>query len=404
MDTLSLLLSGTVHCETRADLEKKLASGRKLVVKAGFDPTAPDLHLGHTVVLNRMRRFQELGHHVVFIVGDFTARIGDPTGRNDMRPPLTDEQIDSNARTYTAQVFKILDPARTEVRFNSEWLRPMGADGLIRLAAKYTVSRMLERDDFHKRFEAEKPIGVHELLYPLLQAQDSVALKADVELGGSDQLFNLLVGRAIQREAGQEPQVVLTMPLLEGTDARVENGVLVGDKMSKSKGNTIGVTEPPREQFLKLLRVSDDLMWRYYDLLSTRTPDEVAALKAACKAHATNPRDVKEALAVELVTRFHGAAAAEEARDAGNRWLRERTVSEDAVEEATVGAPDGWIALFAALREAGVASGGEARRKIGEGAVWVDDRRADDATKLVAGKTYVVRYGRKRVVRVTVTA
>ena len=288
---LAELLGGCTKCETPAELGKKLQrsreTGKPLVVKAGFDPTAADLHLGHTVLLNRMRRFQELGHQVVFVVGDFTAMIGDPTGRNETRKPLTPEQIRGNAETYTAQVYKVLDPARTIVRFNSEWLRPLGAEGLIRLAAKYTVSRMLERDDFKKRFASETPIGVHEFLYPLLQAYDSVALNADVELGGSDQLFNLLVGRVLQRDAGQEPQVVLTMPLLEGTDAKVVDGVLTGAKMSKSLNNYIGVNEEPATQFLKVMAISDDLMWRYLDLLSAKSSAEVADLKengrASCR-------------------------------------------------------------------------------------------------------------------------
>jgi tyrosyl-tRNA synthetase len=397
------LLAGSVHCETRDDLQRKLATGRPLVVKAGFDPTAPDLHLGHTVLLNRMRRFQDLGHQVVFIVGDFTALIGDPTGRNEVRKPLSSEQIQANARTYTEQVYKVLDRERTIVRFNSEWLAPLGTEGLIKLAAKYTVSRMLERDDFKKRFHAQAPISVHELLYPLLQAYDSVAIRADIELGGSDQLFNLLVGRAIQKDYGVEPQVVLTMPLLEGTEARVVDGVLTGSKMSKSLGNYIGVSEPPTDQFLKVMRVSDDLMWRYFELLSRRPPAEVRALRDACVTKKLNPRDAKESLAVELVARFHGAEAAEAAREAGNRWLRERAVDQEAVEERTLEAPAEGLLLAAAIRDLGLASASEARRKIGEGAVYVDDERASDPTaKLEPGRTCLVRYGRKKVVRVSV--
>lgn len=406
-EELSELLSGSMKCETASDLAKKLQKSRDtgvpLVVKAGFDPTAADLHLGHTVVLNKMRRFQEFGHKVVFIVGDFTALIGDPTGRNETRKPLTPEQIDVNAKTYTAQVFKVLDPAKTEIRRNSEWLDPLGAQGLIRLAARYTVSRMLERDDFKKRFQGEVPISLHEFLYPLLQGYDSVALRADVELGGSDQLFNLLVGRALQRDYGQEPQVVLTMPLLEGTDAKVVDGVLTGAKMSKSLGNYVGVTEEPTAQFLKLMSVSDDLMWRYYTLLSDRTTAEVQALQARCKAHDLNPRDAKESLAVELVARFHGADAGEAAREAGNRWLREKTQAE--VAEKTVAAPPEGMPLAVALRESGLAaSSGEARRRIAEGAVWVDDQRVTGELLLMPGETRLVRYGKKVAARITITA
>lgn len=401
------LLIGTVKCETAGDLHRKLArsrsTGTPLVIKAGFDPTAADLHLGHTVLLTKMRRFQELGHQVVFVVGDFTALIGDPTGRNEARKPLTAEQIQANAETYTAQVFKVLDPAKTVVRHNSEWLRPLGAEGLIRLAAKYTVSRMLERDDFKKRFAAETPISVHEFLYPLLQAYDSVALKADVELGGSDQLFNLLVGRSLQRDYGQEPQVVLTMPLLEGTDAKVVDGVLTGAKMSKSLGNYVGVTEEPTTQFLKIMAVSDDLMWRYFELLSTRTSVEVSEVRARCKAHAMNPRDVKESLALEIVARFHGAEAAEAAKAAANRWLREKSVAE--LAEKSVEAPAEGLSLAVALREAGMAaSSGEARRKIGEGAVWMDDSRVVADVLLMPGEVRTIRYGKKVAARITVVA
>lgn len=395
---LEQVLAGSVHCETIDDLKRKLAYGRPLVVKLGFDPTSPDIHLGHTVVLNKMRTFQDLGHQVVFIVGDFTAMIGDPTGRNETRKPLTSEQIRENARTYTEQVFKILDRNKTTVRFNSEWLGALGSEGIVRLAGKYTVSRMLERDDFKKRFDAGVPIGVHELLYPLLQAYDSVAIKADIELGGSDQLFNLLVGRAIQKDYGQEPQVVLTMPLLEGTDARVVNGVLVGNKMSKSLGNYIGVTEPPLAQFLKVMHISDDLMWRFYDLLSQKPREEILALKNACQAGRMNPRDAKEELAVEIVARFHGPEAAGEARIAGNLWLRERQIEQIDEKEIKVG--DEGMTIIAAIRDLGLASGTEARRKIGEGAVYVNDQRITDPNmRLYPKNSYVIRYGRKKVIR-----
>jgi tyrosyl-tRNA synthetase len=401
------LLAGTVKCETTPDLIRKLArsraTGKPLIIKAGFDPTAADLHLGHTVVLSKMRRFQEMGHQVVFVVGDFTALIGDPTGRNEARKPLTPEAIRQNAETYTAQVFKVLDPAKTIVRFNSEWLRPLGAEGLIKLASKYTVSRMLERDDFKKRFALEMPISIHEFLYPLLQAYDSVALAADVELGGSDQLFNLLVGRALQRDSGQEPQVVLTMPLLEGTDAKVVDGILTGAKMSKSLGNYIGVTEEPTAQFLKIMSISDDLMWRYYELLSAKSSVEVGDLKARCKAHAVNPRDAKEALAAEIVARFHGTDSSQAALEAANRWLREKTVAE--LAEKTVEAPPEGLSMFVALRDTGMAaSSGEARRKIGEGAVWMDDERVAADVLLMPGDVKVVRFGKKIAARITVVA
>ncbi len=402
------LRRGTVHIESETDLARKLSrsaqTGKPLTVKGGFDPTAPDLHLGHTVLLNKMRQFQELGHRVVFIVGDFTALIGDPTGRNEARKPLSEQQIAANAETYKSQVFKVLDPGKTEIRFNSEWLAPLGTAGIIRLAAHYTVARMLERDDFKKRFHAEAPIGIHEFLYPLLQGYDSVALQADVELGGSDQLFNLLVGRALQRDYGQEPQLVMTVPLLEGTDARMVGGVLTGSKMSKSLGNCIGVTDAPQAQFLKVLGVSDDLMWRFYDLLSERTASDIAAIKAACAAGQMNPRDAKEALAVELVARFHGAAAADEARDAGNRWLRDKVTGPDAIEEHRLEAPPEGLSLLQVLKTVGAAaSTGEARRKLGEGAIWLDGRKleATDTYQLVPGKTYEVRYGKKKILKVT---
>ncbi|MFL5414151.1 MAG: tyrosine--tRNA ligase, partial [Myxococcales bacterium] len=275
---------GAVDVHTRDDLLRKLRASHEkripLRVKMGFDPTAPDLHLGHTVPLERMRRFQDFGHTVIFLIGDFTASIGDPTGRNTTRPPLSDEQIAANAETYKRQVFKVLDREKTEVRFNSEWLRPLGSSGMIKLAARYTLARMLERDDFKKRWQNEVPIALHELLYPLAQGYDSVALNADVELGSSDQLFNLLVGRQLQKEWGQDPQICLTGPLLEGTDAREVDGKIVGDKMSKSLGNYVGIDEPANEQYGKLMSVSDGLMWRYYELLSRRTTDEIASLRA----------------------------------------------------------------------------------------------------------------------------
>src|SRR4051794_39097854 len=284
------------------DLRRKLGRGTPLRVKAGFDPTAPDLHLGHTVLLNKMRQLQDLGHHVMFLVGDFTGMIGDPTGRNATRPPLTPEQIADNAETYKTQVFKVLDPERTEVLFNSTWCSQLGAAGIVKLAGTYTVARMLERDDFSKRFAEQRPISIHEFLYPLMQGYDSVAMKADVELGGTDQKFNLLVGRELQKHFGQEPQVILTMPLLEGLD-----GV---NKMSKSLGNYVGITDPPNEMFGKLMSVSDELMWRYFELLSSQSLATLSEWKRSI-ADGANPRDIKVRLAKEIVTRFHGAGAAE---------------------------------------------------------------------------------------------
>src|SRR5690606_14420079 len=296
---LAELGRGTEEILVLEELEARLAAGRPLKVKAGFDPTAPDLHLGHTVLLTKMRQFQDLGHEVIFLIGDFTGMIGDPSGKSATRPPLTREEVEANARTYEAQVYKILDPARTRLEFNSRWMSSMTAVGLVELAAKHTVARMLERDDLKKRFESGKPISIHEFLYPLVQGYDSVVLRADVELGGTDQKFNLLVGRQLQQAYGQPPQVVMTMPLLEGLD-----GV---NKMSKSLGNYVGITEPPETMFGKLMSISDELMWRYFDLLSLRPAGEIAALKRRV-ADGENPRDVKFELALEIVGRYHGAA------------------------------------------------------------------------------------------------
>jgi tyrosyl-tRNA synthetase len=300
-DAFDIIRRGATEILVESELRERLASGRPLRVKAGFDPTAPDLHLGHTVLLNKMRQFQELGHEVVFLIGDFTGMIGDPTGKNATRPPLNSAEVAANAETYREQVFKILDPARTQVRFNSEWMARMHAADLVKLAAQYTVARMLERDDFRTRFQSERPIAIHEFLYPLVQGYDSVALEADVELGGTDQKFNLLMGRHLQQAHGHRPQIVLTLPLLEGTD-----GV---NKMSKSLNNYIGITEPPRDMFGKLMRISDDLMWRYFELLSCRSLREIETLRAAVR-DGRNPRDVKLELARELVARFHGNTAA----------------------------------------------------------------------------------------------
>src|SRR5687767_14257442 len=312
---LALIRRGTVDLIDEAELRRKLATGRRLRVKLGLDPTAPDLHLGHTVVINKLRHFQDLGHQVQFLIGDFTGMIGDPTGKNQTRPPLTREEIERNAQSYRAQVFKILDPERTQILFNSEWSNKLGAEGMIRLAARYTVARLLERDDFQKRFANNQPISVHELLYPLMQGYDSVAMKADVELGGTDQKFNLLVGRELQKDAGQEPQVILTMPLLEGLDGK--------EKMSKSLGNYVSIAEPPQEIFGKLMSISDELMWRYIELLSFDPVEKWKALGLP------NPRDVKARLAGEIVARFHGANAARNAQEDFELRFRHQEIPDD---------------------------------------------------------------------------
>lgn len=369
------------------------ATGVPLRIKLGLDPTAPDLHLGHTVVLNKMRQLQDLGHTVIFLIGDFTAMIGDPSGRNVTRPPLTREQIEANARTYFEQASLVLDPKRTEIRYNSEWSDPLGARGMIQLAARYTLARMMERDDFTRRFRGGVPISVHELLYPLMQGYDSVALKADLELGGTDQKFNLLVGRELQKEYGQEPQCILTMPLLVGLD-----GV---EKMSKSKGNYVGITDAPDDMFGKLMSVSDDLMWTYYELLSSLSIEALAALKAECAA-GRNPRDAKVALAAEMVGRFHGAAAAEAAREAFEARFSRGVLDADALPQVSVaGAP---LSVAQLLKQASlVPSTSEAMRNIEQGGVRIDGERvADKGLKLAAG-TYVVQVGKRRAARVTVS-
>jgi len=375
--------------EWLAKLARAEATGKPLRIKLGLDPTAPDIHLGHTVVLNKMRQLQDLGHEVIFLIGDFTSTIGDPSGRNTTRPPLTREQIEANAQTYYAQASLVLDPAKTEIRYNSEWSDALGARGMIQLAATYTVARMLERDDFAKRLKGGLPIGVHELLYPLMQGYDSVALKSDLELGGTDQKFNLLVGRALQQEYGQEPQCILTMPLLEGLD-----GV---EKMSKSKGNYIGITEPPATMFAKLLSISDALMWRYFTLLSFRSEAEIARLKAEVDA-GRNPKEVKVLLAREITTRFHGAAAADAAQ--ADFELRARGGIPDEIPEVTLaGAP---LPIGALLKQAGLApSTSEAMRLIDGGGVRIDGGVVSDkALKLAAG-TFVVQVGKRKFARVT---
>ena len=376
-------------------LEEKLKLGRPLNIKVGFDPTAPDLHVGHTVLINKMRQFQEFGHNVVFLIGDFTGMIGDHSGRNATRPPLTPEEINENATTYKEQVFKILDPEKTIIDFNSRWLTELGSPGLIKLAAKYTVARMLERDDFNKRFASGQPISIHEFLYPLAQAYDSVALKTDVELGGTDQKFNLLVGRHIQQQYGLEPQLVLTVPLLEGLD-----GV---QKMSKTLGNYIGITEPPGEIFGKVMSISDELMWRYFELLSFRPLSDIEALKTAID-DGRNPRDVKFELAEELVARFHDQAAGEKAKAEFISRFQKGAMPDD-IEEITVASKDGKLGIAHLLKEAGlVASTSEAFRMIKQGAVRIDGERvADRETVVEAGSTHVYQVGKRKIARVHLT-
>ena len=376
------------------ELAGKLAAGRPLRVKTGFDPTAPDLHLGHTVLINKMRQFQELGHHVMFLIGDFTGLIGDPTGKNLTRPPLTREEIEANALTYKAQVFKILDPERTEICFNSKWGDALGAAGMIKLAATSTVARMLERDDFGKRYRANQPIAIHEFLYPLMQGYDSVAMRADIELGGTDQKFNLLVGREMQKHYGQPPQCVLTMPLLEGLD-----GV---NKMSKSLGNYVGINEKPEEIFGKLMSISDDLMWRYIELLSFESLDMVAKWKQEV-AVGRNPRDIKVAFAQEIVARFHDQAAATRALANFEARFRQGELPED-MPEVNIAAEDGGLALVQALKQAHLtASTSESVRMIEQGGVRLDGERVSDRSlKLARGTVAVAQVGKRKFARITV--
>ena len=376
-------------------LEAKLKKGRPLVVKTGFDPTAPDLHVGHTVLINKMRQFQELGHEVVFLIGDFTGMIGDPSGKNATRPPLSPEEIKANAETYQAQIFKILDEKTTRIEFNSTWMSEMGAAGMIRLASHHTVARMLERDDFNKRYTGGQPISIHEFLYPIVQGYDSVALKADVELGGTDQKFNLLVGRQLQQDYGQEPQLVLTMPLLEGLD-----GV---QKMSKSLGNYIGITDAPGEMFGKIMSISDDLMWRYFELLSFRPLPDVAALKKSVD-EGLNPRDAKFELAAEIVERFHDAATASDAQQEFVSRFQQGAMPEK-IDELSLSSNDGELGIAYLLKEAKlVASTSEAFRMIKQGAVRIDGVRVEDRSLMIAaGSTAVYQVGKRKFSRVSLT-
>lgn len=399
-EAMALIARGTDTFLIQSEFEQKLArskaTGEPLRCKLGLDPTAPDIHIGHTVVLNKLRQLQDLGHTVIFLVGDFTAAIGDPSGRNTTRPPLTREQIEANAQTYLNQAGMVLDLDKTEVRYNSEWSNALGATGLIQLASRYTLARLLERDDFAKRFKEELPIAMHELLYPLMQGYDSVALKADLELGGSDQRFNLLVGRELQRQYGQEPQCILTMPLLVGLD-----GV---QKMSKSKKNYIGITDPANDMFGKVMSITDDLMWNWYDLLSLRSNAEIAQLKKEC-AEGRNPRDAKVLLAREIIERFHDKAAADAAEAEFNARFQKGTVPND-IKDVTVVAPTGEIGIMQLIKAAGLApSNAEAGRNIDQGGVRIDGESVRDRTlKIQAGAEFVLQVGKRRWARVKVTA
>lgn len=388
---LAEIRRGTDEILLEADLLEKLKEGRPLRIKLGADPTAPDIHLGHTVILNKLRLFQELGHEVIFLIGDFTGMVGDPSGKNSTRPPLTREQVLANAETYKEQVYKILDPAKTRIEFNSSWLEPLGAAGMIRLASKQTVARMMERDDFKKRYATGQSIAIHEFMYPLLQGYDSVALQADVELGGTDQKFNLLMGRELQKAEGQKPQAVIMMPLLEGLD-----GV---KKMSKSAHNYIGVSEPANEMFGKLMSISDDLMWRYFELLSFRPLAEIEQFKQDV-ANGSNPRDTKIALAKEIITRFHDAASAESAHQAFVD--RSKGMIPDDIEEIELAASEG-IAIANLLKDADlVSSTSEAMRMIKQGAVKMDGEKLEDSRMtLFAGTVAVFQVGKRKFAKVT---
>jgi tyrosyl-tRNA synthetase len=395
-EQLEYLAKGTVDLIEKNDLKAKISRGNPLTIKVGFDPTAPDIHLGHTVVIRKMRHFQQLGHRVIFLIGDFTGMIGDPTGKKATRPALTKEEVLANAETYRKQVYKILDPEKTEIRFNSEWLGALGSEGMIKLAAKYTLARVLERDDFRKRFDAHQPIAIHELLYPLAQGYDSVALKCDVEMGGTDQLFNLLVGRDLMREYGLEPQVVLTMPLLEGLD-----GI---EKMSKSLGNYIGINEAPGSIFGKVMSISDSLMWKYYMLCTDLTPTQVTELRREVESGQRHPMDAKKALAKSIIRDFHDEDSAEHAETEFRRIFSERQVPTD-LEETTLPASDEPQLLTKVITAAKLAeSNKDATRLIAQGGVLVDDVKVETtrhALEATAGKSYLLKVGKRRFAKIT---
>lgn len=393
-EALGLLARGTDEVTKLEELEERLKLNRPLRVKVGFDPTAPDLHLGHTVIINKMRQFQDLGHTAIFLIGDFTGMIGDPTGKNVTRKPLSEEDVKINAATYAQQVFKVLDPHRTEVRFNSEWFNSLGAAGMVRLTAKYTVARMLERDDFEARFRAQQPIAISEFLYPLSQGYDSVALRCDVEMGGTDQKFNLHIGRHLQQHYGQAPQVIITLPLLEGLD-----GV---QKMSKSLGNTVGITEAPEEMFGKLMSISDELMWRYFDLLSFRSNEEIASLKKAAE-DGRNPRDIKFLLCEEIVERFHDRGAAVTARESFIARFQGGAMPAEMLEKTLDGGGKG-IGIAAALSQCGLtASNSDAFRMMQQGGVRIDGEKVSDRSLLLpAGFEGILQVGKLKFCRLTV--
>lgn len=391
MSDLAIIARGATEIISEAELKSKLNKNRPLTIKAGFDPTAPDLHLGHTVLINKMRQFQDLGHKVVFLIGDFTGMIGDPSGRNVTRPPLTQADVAENAKTYKEQIFKILDPEKTQIRFNSEWMSSMNAADMIKLASTYTVARMLERDDFEKRYKSHQPISIHEFLYPLIQGYDSVALQADIELGGSDQKFNLLMGRELQKHFNQDPQVILTMPLLEGLD-----GV---QKMSKSYNNYIGINESPDDMFGKIMSISDDLMWRYFELLSFRPMTEIEKLEQQVQDGA-NPRDVKMQLAQEIITRFHNATAAKKAQEDFIARFRNGAMPED-IPEITL---EGNAPIANLLKQAGlVSSTSDALRMIQQGAVKIDGEKISDNITIESGTEHIYQVGKRRFAKVIVS-
>lgn len=398
---------GAVDLHVKSEFEAKLRHSydteTPLIIKAGFDPTAPDLHLGHTVLLFRLKRFQDFGHRVSFLIGDFTAMIGDPTGKSATRPPLSREQVLANAETYKAQVFKILDPEKTDVRFNSEWYSKMDAEGLIRLAARYPVARMLERDDFKKRFKEGRSISIHEFLYPLLQGYDSVMMKADVELGGKDQLFNLLVGRELMKEESMAPQVVMTNPILEGLDAKMVNGEIIGAKMSKSLNNYVGIAESPDDMFGKIMSITDDLMWRYYELLSACTTREIESLKTAVAGGAIHPKDAKVAFAKEIIQRFHSQEAANNAATEFERVHARRQIPTDITsKEIRIPHDKDAIGLLSVMVATGLCtSNSEARRLVTQGAVSINETKVKDATLSLNPGNFLIQAGKRKFIRVT---
>ena len=392
-DNLNLIKRGIDELLNEEELLSKLKTKNQLIVKAGFDPTAPDLHLGHTVLINKLRHFQQLGHKVVFLIGDFTAMIGDPTGKNKTRPPLDPSDIEKNSKTYTNQVFKILDPKLTEVRFNSEWCSKLGAEGIIKLASQYNLARMLERDDFNKRYKSNQSIAIHEFLYPLIQAYDSIALKADVELGGTDQKFNLLVGRELQRAHEQDPQVVITVPILEGLDGT--------NKMSKSLGNYVGIDEAPEEMFGKIMSISDDLMWRWYDLLSFKSSEEIQALKDQ-QVGGMNPRDIKISLAKEIISRFHDQGSADNAEHNFLNQFQKKNIPEN-IEELSLEWAESSILLPNLLKEAGMTgSTSEAIRMIKQGGVRINEEKITDPKHSVSkGESSIYQVGKRKFKKIT---